>query len=101
MRMSALLNIDAFYNRDYCPVFLPFSPHTISSIVPAYLGILIPFIIFDIFFFYWLHQLWLENCEYDHKVVRAPKYLPNPSFAATEEFPGESMDEYPPRSRWN
>jgi len=88
--MSAILNIDSVQQWENCPVLLPFPPHTISSIVPGYLGILIPFILFDIIFFLWIHKLFMENSEHDHTVVkniRSSSSLRRRMLAPSEDYP--------------
>jgi len=59
--MTTLLQLDIPPTWNHCPVFLPYVPHTISTIVPGYLGILIPFILFSLYFFIYLYGLWNEN----------------------------------------
>jgi len=60
-----VLNIHQPLSWNLCPVLLPFSPHTISTILPGYLGILIPFLVFDIFFFMYLYSIFDKNFHAD------------------------------------
>jgi len=60
--MAAVLNIDAPLMWDpACPVLLPLGPITISSIIAASIGIFIPFLIFTLFLFYYLYEMWMQN----------------------------------------
>lgn len=67
-KMTAMINIGNLAHWEQCPVFLPFSQHTIAPIVPAYLGILLPFIIFDIVFFMYVHSLLMDNADSDYDI---------------------------------
>jgi len=58
---TTVLNIQHLSSWNLCPVLLPFSPHTIATVLPGYLGILIPFIVFDIFFFMYLYSIFENN----------------------------------------
>ena len=63
--MTTLLQLNYPPTWNHCPVFLPYDPHTISVIVPGYLGLLFPFLAFSIFFFMYLYDLWKQNFEDD------------------------------------
>jgi len=61
--MSVILNIDSSSQMwdPACPVLLPLGPITISSIIPASMGVFVPFLIFTLFFFYYLYTMWMHN----------------------------------------
>jgi hypothetical protein len=61
----SVLTIENLSAWNYCPVFLPFSPHTISTVTPAYLGILILFLIFAFLFFLYLYEIFEGNFHRD------------------------------------
>lgn len=93
MRMTAVLEIQNLVDWELCPVFLPFSPHTIAPVVPAYLGILIPFIIFDLIFFMYVHSLLMDNAESDVKVSEMKRLNSNSDYEM-------SMPPYPSRGSY-
>jgi len=79
--MTSSLTIDNSALWAQIPVLLPFSPHATTSILPAYLGFLLPFVIFDLLFFFYVHSLFMENVEddYSHKsynLESAGQYTP-------------------------
>ena len=57
--MAQLLDISTWDHA--CPVLLPLGAPTMSTVFTASIGILVPFAIFVVFFFFYLHSLWLEN----------------------------------------
>lgn len=67
--MTSFLTIDNTAHWAQIPVLLPFSPHATTSILPAYLGFLLPFVIFDLLFFFYIHSIFMQNVEddYSHK----------------------------------
>jgi hypothetical protein len=62
----SLLNLDSVLAWDpACPVMLPLGAVTMSPIIPASLGVLIPFLIFAIAQFYFLYGIWRSNASPD------------------------------------
>jgi len=93
--MASLLQIDHPPSWNHCPVLLPYSPHTISVIVPGYLGILIPFLFFSAFLFMYLHKLWMENFEGDvKKQASSVQYSSMYSSAADSPYSSSRSSSY-------
>jgi hypothetical protein len=57
--MSQLLDINTWDH--VCPVLLPVGASTMSTVFSASMGILVPFAIFVVAFFVYLHGLWVGN----------------------------------------
>lgn len=97
--MTSMITIDAYDTWEQCSVLLPFSPHSISPVVPAYLGILLPFILFDIIFFYLIHKVLMKNVGDDINVVNSKSldYPPMDMEYATSSMGNSLYDKnYPP-----
>ncbi len=74
--MTTLLQLNYPPTWNHCPVFLPYEPHTISPIVPGYLGLLLPFLVFSIYLFMYLYSMWTKNFDSD---VNFPSQSTKPS----------------------
>ena len=57
--MSVALDINTWDHA--CPVLLPLDAPTMSTVFIASVGILVPFSIFVLAFFLYLHELWVGN----------------------------------------
>ena len=60
--MPAILNLDppAIWDN-FCHVLLPLGPPTLSSIIPASMGLFVPFVIFVTALFMHLYGIWTRE----------------------------------------
>ena len=57
--MVALLNLILW--SPSCPVLLPLGSTTISSIYSGSMGVFVPFLVFTVMLFSYLHEIWMNN----------------------------------------
>jgi hypothetical protein len=57
-----ILNLDppAIWDN-YCPVLLPLGPPTLSTIIPASMGLFVPFFVFVVALFMHLYGIWTRE----------------------------------------